>query len=93
MWKMPLRALSEVGDRYEANVLVGNDCFRCSFSRSLGYGLGSYGCFWNYGCGRGYYRALSPRGFDALLTTAAALCVAIPIVFVYNGLLGMTRGR
>ena len=35
---------------------------------------------------------LAPGVSGALLTTVAALCVAIPIVFVYNGLLGMTRG-
>ena len=34
---------------------------------------------------------LAPGVSGALLTTVAALCVAIPIVFAYNGLLGMTR--
>jgi biopolymer transport protein TolQ len=34
---------------------------------------------------------LAPGVSGALLTTVAALCVAIPIVFAYNGLLGMAR--
>ena len=34
---------------------------------------------------------LAPGVSGALLTTVAALLVAIPIVFIYNALLGITR--
>ena len=36
---------------------------------------------------------LAPGVSGALLTTVAALCVAIPIVFIYNGLSGFTRAE
>ena len=36
---------------------------------------------------------LAPGVSGALLTTVTALCVAIPIVFIYNGLSGFTRAE
>ena len=42
----------------------------------------------------GQQSSILPRGFSgALLTTVAALCVAIPIVFAYNNLSARTRAE
>ena len=87
------RALSEVGDRYEAKMYwLATIVSGAPFLGLLGTVWGVMDAFGTMDAGGATIEHLAPGVSGALLTTVAALCVAIPIVFVYNGLLGMTRG-
>ena len=72
------------------NVLVGHNRFWGTISGLLGTVWGVMDAFGTMDSGGATIEHLASGVSGALLTTAA-LCVA-PIVFVYNGLLGMTRG-
>ena len=78
-----------VGDLYEAKMYW----LRCLRSSFWGFSvrLGGDGCLRCDGSGRATIEHLAME-FPALLTTVVTLLVAIPIVFVYNGLLSMARG-
>lgn len=87
------RALAEVGDRYEAKMYwLATIVSGAPFLGLLGTVWGVMDAFGTMDSGGATIEHLAPGVSGALLTTVAALCVAIPIVFVYNGLLGMTRG-
>ena len=87
------RALSEFGDRYEAKMYwLATIVSGAPFLGLLGTVWGVMDAFGTMDSGGATIEHLAPGVSGALLTTVAALCVAIPIVFVYNGLLGMTRG-
>ena len=87
------RALAEVGDRYEAKMYwLATIVSGAPFLGLLGTVWGVMDAFGTMDRGGATIEHLAPGVSGALLTTVAALCVAIPIVFVYNGLLGMARG-
>ncbi|MDA7756629.1 MotA/TolQ/ExbB proton channel family protein [Opitutales bacterium] len=87
------RALAEVGDGYEAKMYwLATIVSGAPFLGLLGTVWGVMDAFGTMDSGGATIEHLAPGVSGALLTTVAALCVAIPIVFVYNGLLGMTRG-
>ena len=92
MLKMRLNAWSEVGDRYEAKCIGWLQSFLGHHFWGYWHSLGVMDAFGTMDSGGATIEHLAPGVSGALLTTVAALCVAIPIVFVYNGLLGMTRG-
>ena len=86
------RALAEVGDRYEAKMYwLATIVSGAPFLGLLGTVCGVMDAFGTMDAGGATIEHLAPGVSGALLTTVAALCVAIPIVFAYNGLLGMTR--
>ena len=86
------RALAEVGDRYEAKMYwLATIVSGAHFLGLLGTVWGVMDAFGTMDAGGATIEHLAPGVSGALLTTVAALCVAIPIVFAYNGLLGMTR--
>lgn len=86
------RALAEVGDRYEAKMYwLATIVSGAPFLGLLGTVWGVMDAFGTMDAGGATIEHLAPGVSGALLTTVAALCVAIPIVFAYNGLLGMTR--
>lgn len=86
------RALAEVGDRYEAKMYwLATIVSGAPFLGLLGTVWGVMDAFGTMDAGGASIEHLAPGVSGALLTTVAALCVAIPIVFAYNGLLGMTR--
>ena len=86
------RALAEMGEQYEdrmywlATIVSG-----APFLGLLGTVWGVMDAFGTMESGGATIEHLAPGMSGALLTTVAALCVAIPIVFAYNGLLGMAR--
>ena len=86
------RALAEMGEQYEdrmywlATIVSG-----APFLGLLGTVWGVMDAFGTMESGGATIEHLAPGVSGALLTTVTALCVAIPIVFVYNGLLGMAR--
>jgi biopolymer transport protein TolQ len=86
------RALAEMGEQYEdrmywlATIVSG-----APFLGLLGTVWGVMDAFGTMESGGATIEHLAPGVSGALLTTVAALCVAIPIVFAYNGLLGMAR--
>ena len=87
------RALAEVGDSYEAKMYwLATIVSGAPFLGLLGTVWGVMDAFGTMDTGGATIEHLAPGVSGALLTTVTALCVAIPIVFVYNGLLGMTRG-
>ena len=87
------RALSEVGDRYESKMYwLATIVSGAPFLGLLGTVWGVMDAFGTMDSGGATIEHLAPGVSGALLTTVAALCVAIPIVFAYNGLLGMKRG-
>ena len=86
------RASAEVGDRYEAKMYwLATIVSGAPFLGLLGTVWGVMDAFGTMDAGGATIEHLAPGVSGALLTTVAALCVAIPIVFAYNGLLGMTR--
>lgn len=86
------RALAEVGDRYEAKMYwLATIVSGAPFLGLLGTVWGVMDAFGTMESGGATIEHLAPGVSGALLTTVAALCVAIPIVFAYNGLLGMAR--
>ena len=86
------RALAEVGDRYEARrYWLATIVSGAPFLGLLGTVWGVMDAFGTMESGGATIEHLAPGVSGALLTTVAALCVAIPIVFAYNGLLGMAR--
>ena len=86
------RSLAEVGDGYEAKMYwLATIVSGAPFLGLLGTVWGVMDAFGTMDAGGATIEHLAPGVSGALLTTVAALCVAIPIVFVYNGLLGMTR--
>jgi len=87
------RALAEVGDRYESKMYwLATIVSGAPFLGLLGTVWGVMEAFGTMDAGGATIEHLAPGVSGALLTTVAALLVAIPIVFAYNGLLGMTRG-
>ena len=87
------RALAEMGDGYESKMYwLATIVSGAPFLGLLGTVWGVMDAFGTMDAGGATIEHLAPGVSGALLTTVAALCVAIPIVFVYNGLLGMTRG-
>jgi biopolymer transport protein TolQ len=86
------RAIAEMGEQYEdrmywlATIVSG-----APFLGLLGTVWGVMDAFGTMESGGATIEHLAPGVSGALLTTVAALCVAIPIVFAYNGLLGMAR--
>jgi biopolymer transport protein TolQ len=86
------RALAEVGERYESKMYwLATIVSGAPFLGLLGTVWGVMDAFGTMDKGGATIEHLAPGVSGALLTTVAALCVAIPIVFAYNGLLGMTR--
>lgn len=86
------RALAEVGDRYEARMYwLATIVSGAPFLGLLGTVWGVMDAFGTMDSGGATIEHLAPGVSGALLTTVAALLVAIPIVFIYNGLLGITR--
>ena len=87
------RALAEVGDLYEAKMYwLATIVSGAPFLGLLGTVWGVMDAFGTMDRGGATIEHLAPGVSGALLTTVAALLVAIPIVFVYNGLLSMARG-
>ncbi len=88
------RALAEVGDRYEGKMYwLATIVSGAPFLGLLGTVWGVMDAFGTMESGGATIEHLAPGVSGALLTTVAALCVAIPIVFAYNGLLGKARGE
>jgi len=88
------RALAEVGDRYEGKMFwLATIVSGAPFLGLLGTVWGVMDAFGTMESGGATIEHLAPGVSGALLTTVAALCVAIPIVFAYNGLLGKARGE
>jgi len=86
------RALAEVGDRYEARMYwLATIVSGAPFLGLLGTVWGVMDAFGTMDSGGATIEHLAPGVSGALLTTVAALLVAIPIVFIYNALLGITR--
>ncbi len=86
------RALAEVGERYESKMYwLATIVSGAPFLGLLGTVWGVMDAFGTMDKGGATIEHLAPGVSGALLTTVAALCVAIPIVFAYNGLLGTTR--
>jgi len=86
------RALAEVGDRYEAKMYwLATIVSGAPFLGLLGTVWGVMDAFGTMDSGGATIEHLAPGVSGALLTTVAALLVAIPIVFIYNALLGTTR--
>ena len=86
------RALSEMGELYEERMYwLATIVSGAPFLGLLGTVWGVMDAFGTMESGGATIEHLAPGVSGALLTTVAALCVAIPIVFAYNGLLGMAR--
>ena len=86
------RALAEVGEQYEAKMYwLATIVSGAPFLGLLGTVWGVMDAFGTMESGGATIEHLAPGVSGALLTTVAALCVAIPIVFAYNGLLGTAR--
>jgi biopolymer transport protein TolQ len=88
------RAITEFEDRYEdkmywlATIVSG-----APFLGLLGTVWGVMDAFGTMDSGGATIEHLAPGVSGALLTTVAALCVAIPIVFAYNNLSARTRAE
>jgi len=88
------RALAEMEDLYESKMYVlATIVSGAPFLGLLGTVWGVMDAFGTMESGGATIEHLAPGVSGALLTTVAALCVAIPIVFIYNNLSGMTRGE
>lgn len=88
------RALAELGDGYEGKMYwLATIVSGAPFMGLLGTVWGVMDAFGTMESGGATIEHLAPGVSGALLTTVAALCVAIPIVFAYNGLLGKARGE
>jgi len=86
------RALAEVAERYESKMYwLATIVSGAPFLGLLGTVWGVMDAFGTMDKGGATIEHLAPGVSGALLTTVAALCVAIPIVFAYNHLLGTTR--
>lgn len=88
------RAVTEFEDRYEKNMYwLATIVSGAPFLGLLGTVWGVMDAFGTMDAGGATIEHLAPGVSGALLTTVAALCVAIPIVFIYNGLSGFTRAE
>ena len=86
------RALAEVGEQYESRMYwLATIVSGAPLLGLLGTVWGVMDAFGTMESGGATIEHLAPGVSGALLTTVAALCVAIPIVFAYNGLLGTAR--
>ena len=88
------RAVTEFEDRYEKNMYwLATIVSGAPFLGLLGTVWGVMDAFGTMDSGGATIEHLAPGVSGALLTTVTALCVAIPIVFIYNGLSGFTRAE
>ena len=88
------RAVTEFEDRYEKNMYwLATIVSGAPFLGLLGTVWGVMDAFGTMDAGGATIEHLAPGVSGALLTTVTALCVAIPIVFIYNGLSGFTRAE
>ncbi len=88
------RAVIEFEDRYEKNMYwLATIVSGAPFLGLLGTVWGVMDAFGTMDSGGATIEHLAPGVSGALLTTVTALCVAIPIVFIYNGLSGFTRAE
>jgi len=88
------RALAEVEDTYEEKMYwLATIVSGAPFVGLLGTVWGVMDAFGTMDSGGATIEHLAPGVSGALLTTVAALCVAIPIVFIYNWLSGVVRGE
>ena len=88
------RAVTELEDRYEKNMYwLATVVSGAPFLGLLGTVWGVMDAFGTMDSGGATIEHLAPGVSGALLTTVTALLVAIPIVFIYNGLSGFTRAE
>jgi biopolymer transport protein TolQ len=88
------RAITEFEDRYEKNMYwLATIVSGAPFLGLLGTVWGVMDAFGTMDAGGATIEHLAPGVSGALLTTVTALLVAIPIVFIYNGLSGFTRAE
>ncbi len=88
------RAISEMEDTYESKMyFLATIVSGAPFLGLLGTVWGVMDAFGTMESGGATIEHLAPGVSGALLTTVAALCVAIPIVFIYNALSGMARAE
>ena len=88
------RAVAEMEDLYESKMYVlATIVSGAPFIGLLGTVWGVMDAFGTMDSGGATIEHLAPGVSGALLTTVAALCVAIPIVFIYNILSGMVRAE
>jgi len=88
------RALAEMEDSYEEKMYwLATIVSGAPFVGLLGTVWGVMDAFGTMDSGGATIEHLAPGVSGALLTTVAALCVAIPIVFVYNWLSGKVRAE
>ncbi|MBT3481292.1 MAG: hypothetical protein HN457_07690 [Opitutales bacterium] len=88
------RTLSELTDRYEDKMIyLATIVSGAPFLGLLGTVWGVMDAFGSMEKGGATIDQLAPGVSGALLTTVAALLVAIPTVFIYNSLLSSTRNE
>jgi len=88
------RTLSELTDRYEDKMIyLATIVSGAPFLGLLGTVWGVMDAFGSMDKGGATIDQLAPGVSGALLTTVAALLVAIPTVFIYNSLLSSTRSE
>ena len=88
------RAVTEFEDRYEEKMYwLATIVSGAPFLGLLGTVWGVMDAFGTMDAGGATIEHLAPGVSGALLTTVAALCVAIPIVFAYNSLSARTRAE
>ena len=88
------RTLSELTDRYEDKMIyLATIVSGAPFLGLLGTVWGVMDAFGSMEKGGATIDQLAPGVSGALLTTVAALLVAIPTVFIYNSLLSSTRSE
>lgn len=88
------RAVTEFEDRYEERMYwLATIVSGAPFLGLLGTVWGVMDAFGTMDSGGATIEHLAPGVSGALLTTVAALCVAIPIVFAYNNLSARTRAE
>lgn len=88
------RTLSELTDRYEDKMIyLATIVSGAPFLGLLGTVWGVMDAFGSMEKGGATIDQLAPGVSGALLTTVAALLVAIPTVFIYNALLSSTRSE
>ena len=88
------RAVAELEDVYEKNMYwLATVVSGAPFLGLLGTVWGVMDAFGTMDSGGATIEHLAPGVSGALLTTVTALVVAIPIVFIYNGLSGLTRAE
>ncbi len=88
------RAITEFEDRYEEKMYwLATIVSGAPFLGLLGTVWGVMDAFGTMDAGGATIEHLAPGVSGALLTTVTALCVAIPIVFIYNNLSARTRAE